>query len=202
VPEAVKGPLDAPFEGYSFGNRTPAADRMAASAKPNVLIVFHSRLGWMAIVHSGGMVRQLTFAHPSSHAALEACDPALLENARYPPRNEPLVCRLQAFACGAPVDFSDVPIDVGGLSEFQRRVVRCCRRIPYGQTLSYGELAAQAGSPGAARAVGNCMAANPVPLIVPCHRVVRADGCLGSYSAPGGTRTKKRLLALEGLRFD
>jgi methylated-DNA-[protein]-cysteine S-methyltransferase len=174
---------------------------MAASAKPNVLLVFPSRLGWAAMVHTGGIVRRLTFAHPSLQAALQACDPELLENARRATHSEPLVRRLQAYACGAPVDFSDVPIDVGRLSEFERRVVRCCRQIPYGQTLSYGELAAWAGSPRAARAVGNCMAANPVPLIVPCHRVVRADGRLGSYSAPGGTRTKRRLLALEGLRF-
>jgi methylated-DNA-[protein]-cysteine S-methyltransferase len=63
--------------------------------------------------------------------------------------------------------------------------------------LTYGELAAKAGYPGAARAVGNCMAANRIPLLIPCHRVVCAGGRLGSYSAPGGTVTKRRLLALE-----
>ena len=76
-----------------------------------------------------------------------------------------------------------------------------CRRIPYGRTMSYAELAAKAGSPNAARAVGNCMAGNRIPLIVPCHRVVCSDGRLGSYSAPGGTRMKRRLLDLESKKL-
>ena len=82
-------------------------------------------------------------------------------------------------------------------SRFQRRVLNQCRRVPCGATISYARLAAKAGYPGAARAVGNCMAGNPIPLIVPCHRVVCSDGRLGAYSAPGGTAMKRRLLALE-----
>jgi O-6-methylguanine DNA methyltransferase len=105
--------------------------------------------------------------------------------------------RLQAFAAGKPDALGDIPIDLGRLSEFQRQVLKQCRRIPYGRTLSYAELAAKAGFPRAARAVGNCMAANRIPLIVPCHRVVRSDGRLGAYSASGGTAMKRRLLALE-----
>jgi methylated-DNA-[protein]-cysteine S-methyltransferase len=108
-----------------------------------------------------------------------------------------LVRRLQAFAAGQPDALGDIRIDPGPLTDFQRRVLRQCRRIPYGQTLSYAELAAKAGFSRAARAVGNCMAGNRIPLIIPCHRVVCADGRLGSYSAPGGTSMKRRLLALE-----
>ena len=117
-----------------------------------------------------------------------------------PPRGKAqktLAHRLRAYAAGAAADFRDVCVNVGELTAFQRAVLACCREIPYGQTVTYGELAARAGFPGAARAVGNCMAANPVPLIVPCHRVVRGSGGLGRYSAPGGTRMKKRLLELE-----
>ena len=105
--------------------------------------------------------------------------------------------RLQAYAAGNPDDFRDVPVDPGPESPFQASVWRHCRKIPIGQTLSYAELAAKAGSPGAARAVGNCMARNRIPLIIPCHRVVNANGSVGFYSAPGGARTKRRLLALE-----
>jgi methylated-DNA-[protein]-cysteine S-methyltransferase len=72
-----------------------------------------------------------------------------------------------------------------------------CRRIGYGQTISYGQLAASVGAPGAARAVGTCMATNPLPLVVPCHRVIPAAGPPGFYSAPGGCRMKQRLLAME-----
>ncbi len=155
----------------------------------------------MALIGAGDVLRQLTLAHRSAHAAAGACDPELLENARRGTWNGQLVRRLQAYATGTPVDFRDVRVDPGRLTAFERRVVGQCRRIPYGETVSYGELAARSGSPGAARAVGNCMAANRIPLIIPCHRVVRADGRPGAYSAPGGTRTKRRLLALEGVRF-
>jgi methylated-DNA-[protein]-cysteine S-methyltransferase len=96
-------------------------------------------------------------------------------------------------------DFRDVLIDPGPQTEFQRLVVDHCRQIPPGATLTYGELAARAGRPRSARAIGNCMAANRIPLIVPCHRVVGADGGLRGYSANGGLRLKQRLLDLESL---
>jgi len=85
-----------------------------------------------------------------------------------------------------------------GATDFQRRVWRAARTIPWGQTRTYGELAAMAGSPRAARAVGQCMASNPVPLIVPCHRVIRCGGALGGFSAVGGQALKRRLLEWEG----
>ena len=91
-------------------------------------------------------------------------------------------------------------VELDHLAPFARRVVELCRRIPYGQTLTYGELAAQAGSPRAARAVGNVMRTNRCPLVVPCHRVVPSGSGLGGYSAPGGVRAKLRLLELEGNR--
>ena len=104
----------------------------------------------------------------------------------------------QFFSAGIGYLFQWVfEIDLGWTTEFQRRVIRRCRRIPYGKTATYGQIASAAGSPGAARAVGSCMAANRFPLIVPCHRVVRSGGGIGAFSAPGGTRTKRRLLAME-----
>ncbi len=77
-----------------------------------------------------------------------------------------------------------------------------CRRIPWGQTRSYAQLAAVAGRPGAARAVGSVMAKNRVPLVVPCHRVIASSGQLGGYSAPQGLSLKRRLLAMEsGVKY-
>jgi methylated-DNA-[protein]-cysteine S-methyltransferase len=105
--------------------------------------------------------------------------------------------RLVRYADGEPVDFRDVPVAVEHLSAFQRRVVRACRAIPAGERRTYGQLAAAAGSPGAARAVGQVMATNRVPLIVPCHRVVASGGRLGGFSAPQGLAMKRRLLSLE-----
>lgn len=85
-----------------------------------------------------------------------------------------------------------------GAGDFARRIYTELRRVKWGETVTYGELAARAGEPSAARAVGMVMAKNPVPLIVPCHRVVRSDGGIGGFSAPGGADFKKKMLALEG----
>ena len=175
---------------------------MATPKELTSLVVFPSPLGWMALIGTGDLLEQLTLGHGSARAAARACDAELLQRATRAAWNEPLVRRLQAYASGKRVDFRDVRIDPGGLTGFRHRVIAQCRKIPYGKTLSYGQLAAKAGSPHAARAVGSCMAANRVPLIVPCHRVLRADGRPGAFSAPGGTRTKLRLLALEGRHFD
>jgi methylated-DNA-[protein]-cysteine S-methyltransferase len=110
---------------------------------------------------------------------------------------ENVVERLVRYAAGEPVDFSDVPVSLDHLSAFQRRVVKACRAIPCGDRRTYGQLAAAAGSPGAARAVGQVMAGNRMPLVVPCHRVVASGGGLGGFSAPQGLAMKRRLLALE-----
>jgi methylated-DNA-[protein]-cysteine S-methyltransferase len=165
--------------------------------KPCTILVFPSRLGWMAVLVAGTTVRQLTFGHPTAAAARAALDPELAAGATPSRKESPLVRRLRAYASGAADDFRDVRIDLGPLSEFQRRVLIQCRRVGYGSTISYARLAAKAGHPRAARAVGNCMAGNRIPLIAPCHRVVCSDGRLGAYSAPGGVLMKRRLLALE-----
>ena len=89
-------------------------------------------------------------------------------------------------------------IDYRGASDFHRRVCEAARAIPPGQTLTYGELAARLGKPGAARAVGGVMARNSLPIIIPCHRVVAAGGRPGGFSSPGGVATKLRMLRLEG----
>jgi methylated-DNA-[protein]-cysteine S-methyltransferase len=157
----------------------------------------HGPLGWMALVGAGNTLKQLTFGHASAQAAVRALDRRIAADATHGTWNPPLIRRLLAYAAGRPTDFSDVEIDLDSLSDFQRRVVAHCRRIPYGKTLTYGQLAAKAGSSRAARAVGNCMAANRYPLVVPCHRVLPANGQAGAFSAPGGAAMKKRLLALE-----
>jgi methylated-DNA-[protein]-cysteine S-methyltransferase len=161
------------------------------------LLVFRTALGWMAVVVCGRTVKRLTFGHGSAAEAAAAIEP---DAARRPARGKtahPLVRRLKAFAQGEADDFLDVSVDYGPVGDFQRRVLDRCRRIPPGKTLSYAELAVRAGSPRAARAVGNCMAKNRVPLIVPCHRVIGSAGQFGRYSAPGGAAMKRRLLDLE-----
>jgi methylated-DNA-[protein]-cysteine S-methyltransferase len=106
--------------------------------------------------------------------------------------------RIAAYFEGENVDFStDPPVDLTDLGPFQRAVLLACRQIGYGETRTYAQLASNAGRAKAARAVGTAMARNPVPLIVPCHRVVRADGGLGGFSALGGITLKQQLLRHE-----
>ncbi len=169
------------------------------------LFVFRSELGWMSLRMHDGAVVALSFGHRSAAAATRAIAPGQVpplpfeEGQRVRASNwqREVVERLQQYAKGVRVDFCDLPVEFGQISEFQARVLKACREIPYGQTITYGELAVAAHRPRAARAVGSCMAGNRVPLIIPCHRVVRAGGDIGPYSAAGGTATKRRLLQME-----
>ncbi len=108
-----------------------------------------------------------------------------------------LADRIWDYFRGVRVEFDDFVLDLSCTSPFQLDVIEACRRIPYGEVRTYGELAALAGSPRAARAVGNVMRTNRFPIIVPCHRVVRSGGQLGGFSAPDGISLKRRLLELE-----
>ena len=95
-----------------------------------------------------------------------------------------------------------IEIDLSSVPPFYRSVLEACRRIPYGQTASYADLARAVGKPNAARAVGGAMARNPLPLVVPCHRVLRADGSIGGFSSAHGVDEKIRLLRLENAALD
>lgn len=157
---------------------------------------FPSELGWMAIAGQGELLLELTFGHANPQKALAALQTAGIEIQEW---NEPLAAQLQEFAAGRFVDFSEVRVDLEYLrTPFQRSVTTLCRTIPWGETWTYGKMASEAGSPRAARAVGNVMAANRTPLVVPCHRVVAStSNSHGGYSAGAGIRTKLRLLEAE-----
>ena len=110
-----------------------------------------------------------------------------------------LITQLQRYFAGERIDFSDAAVDLAGVDDFRRTIYDLTRAIGWGQTASYGELARQAGTSGAARAVGQAMGHNPVPIIIPCPRVLAAGRKIGGFSAFGGAITKERLLALEGV---
>ena len=98
-------------------------------------------------------------------------------------------------------DLSKIELDLRAVPAFNAAVYRVARTIPPGETLTYGEIAARLDDPGAARAVGQALGANPIPIIVPCHRVLAAGGRAGGFSAPGGVMTKLKLLEIERRRF-
>jgi len=100
-----------------------------------------------------------------------------------------------------PVDLRDVVLDLEGVPPFHQRVYAAARGIPPGETMTYGEMARQLGERGAARAVGQALGANPFAPVVPCHRILAADGRSGGFSASGGVSTKLRLLEIEKARF-
>ncbi|KAF0245601.1 MAG: methylated-DNA-protein-cysteine [Planctomycetota bacterium] len=114
-----------------------------------------------------------------------------------PPEIRKAAQAIQEHLAGRTVRL-DLRVDLGGVSNFERRIFEVLRETCPGETLSYADLASRAGRPGAARAVGNALRKNPVPVLVPCHRVLAAGGKIGGFSAPGGTDTKRRLLSLEG----
>ncbi len=102
-----------------------------------------------------------------------------------------------AYFEGSCVDFRNIPIVLSSLSQFCRLVLTACRNIEFGRTVSYSALAKKIGRPAAARAVGSALARNPLPLIIPCHRIVRSDGKIGGFSAAGGKTLKTKLLKHE-----
>lgn len=105
--------------------------------------------------------------------------------------------RIVAYAAGEPDAFADVRLDLTGISAFNRRCYDDIRQLGWGETTTYGAIARRLGDVGLSRAVGAAMGANPIPLIIPCHRVLAADGRTGGFSAPGGVTSKMRMLALE-----
>ena len=106
--------------------------------------------------------------------------------------------KIKAYFEGELVEFgSDVPVVLDGYSEFGRKVLKACGKIKYGETVSYGQLAKMVGRANAARAIGGILGKNRLPLIVPCHRVIRCDGGMGGFSAEGGVEVKEKMLEME-----
>ena len=112
------------------------------------------------------------------------------------------VAAVRRYFQGNETDFSELELDLDGQDEFFKRVYAAARRIKWGQTTTYGDLAKELGAgPETARDVGQAMARNPIPLIIPCHRVLAAGGKIGGFSAPGGAAAKIRMLGLERVEF-
>lgn len=112
---------------------------------------------------------------------------------------EAVINQIEDYAAGEAVDFSAVPLDLEKVPEFNRRTYALLLQVGWGETTTYGALARQLGDVALSRAVGAAMGANPIPLIIPCHRVLASDGKAGGFSAPGGAESKLRMLALEGV---
>lgn len=164
--------------------------------------LFETAHGVAAIAwHTGGIV---SFRLPSSareetgRAVLRQLPNAIADEP--PPEIAATIAAARRYFDGEKVDFSGVGVDLGAQQPFFTQVYETVRRLGWGQTTTYGAVARELGAgPEAARAVGQAMASNPVPLIVPCHRVLAAGGMVGGFSAPGGSASKLKMLAIEGV---
>jgi len=156
--------------------------------------VFQTDAGWMAVLASERGIVHGTLPHPSADEALKALGERAHQATRTDERFTDLISRLQGYFRGENPSLPD-RLDLSGGTPFQCAVWEGARRIPYGETRSYGELAEEIGRPGAARAVGQAMNRNPVAIVIPCHRVVASGGKLGGF----GNRLdlKWALLSLE-----
>jgi methylated-DNA-[protein]-cysteine S-methyltransferase len=157
--------------------------------------IFETSMGVMGIIASDAGLRHVVLPGPVTvvKQRIRALAPDAKQDLKL---LSTLVEDIQQYCNGKLVTFRFEP-DFGAATDFTRDVWSACAQIGYGQTLTYGELAARVGKPGAARAVGTAMAKNPLPLIVPCHRVCASGGRLGGYSGPEGVPFKQRLLYME-----
>ena len=112
-----------------------------------------------------------------------------------------LVGMLRRYTAGEAVDFSGVPVDLDGIDPFRRAIYDAARRLDFGETTTYGGLAEEAGYKGRAQDTGQALGRNPVPIVVPCHRILAAGNKIGGFSAPGGSAAKERLLEMEGVHL-
>ena len=156
--------------------------------------VVDTPIGALTLVASDAGLARIRFDPERWPAVRPARDPARMVGVDEDPVLADAAARLGAYLAGAEVDL-DLGVDLAGVPPFARAVYDALRQVPRGGLTTYGHLARQVGEPGAARAVGSAMNRNPLPIVVPCHRVVAADGSLGGYA--GGLELKRWLLTLE-----
>jgi methylated-DNA-[protein]-cysteine S-methyltransferase len=157
--------------------------------------ISHTGTGWVGILGSSHGLVRTTLPLPSDEEARQQLGDRLKHATEAPQLFKDLVKRLSAYFKGQRVSFNDA-LDPSVATAFQRQVWEIARLIPYGETRSYSWVAGKLGKERAVRAVGRALGQNPLPVIIPCHRVVEKDGSLGGYS--GGVEIKKELLRLEG----
>ncbi len=156
--------------------------------------IFNTEAGWLGLLGSSEGLRLVVLPQNSEQKARESLGDYVKQADWSSEPFRDLAERLQAYFKGEKVNFPD-RLDLSGATEFQRRVWEATRHIPYGETRSYAWVARQIEKPAASRATGQALGRNPLPLIIPCHRVLASDGSLGGFT--GGLDMKRYLLKLE-----
>ena len=165
------------------------------------LELFETELRWICLLWKYDSLARLSFYHSSDTVAKTRVETEFGRSVINRTHKTTLASALSRYAAGEVISFSDIKVLAPGTT-FQQKVLSCCQQIPYGSVMTYGEVAEQVGHPGAARAVGGVMRNNNCPLVIPCHRVLGANGKLTGFSAGCGVALKHRLLQMEGINQD
>lgn len=149
---------------------------------------YKSPIGWIDIIAEGNQILRASFSEvePPSEPTFPPTFPVLNRTIKL----------LDLYFAGGPIDFAEISVQLVYATDFQQQVWEAIRQIPYGEVRSYQWIADRIGRPKSARSIGNAVGANPVSILIPCHRVIRSNGALGGYG--GGLERKRQLLALEG----
>jgi methylated-DNA-[protein]-cysteine S-methyltransferase len=187
-PESHRGPEGARATPFAGSNKLDPC-RQVGQIATMATTCFDTSFGPCAIAWEVGVITG--FSLP----------PTRCGNQPTPPWISDIISRVQRHLTGEMQDFADLPFSWAIVSAFQRKVYQAALSVKPGQTASYGQLAAASGHPSLSREVGQALAQNPWPLLIPCHRFIGADGRMTGFSSPGGIKTKLRLLALEGAQL-
>lgn len=182
-----------------LGDRTLAPASMGAYAFAMEATIFETALGWFGIGWTEIGLARVFLPGEGPDALRERLGRAGCVSGDPGRSIADLMNRIEDYSDGQAVDFFDVQRDLSGRPDFHRRAYDLLVKVGWGQTVTYGDLARQLGDVGLSRAVGQAMGANPLPLVIPCHRVLASDGKPGGFSAPGGAAAKLKMLALEGV---
>lgn len=178
------------------------ADKAADVPAHAQYCVFDTAIGPCGLAWGAHGLRRLQLPERDRTATAKRLGMRAAAARELPTQIDRLIADIQSYMNGRRTDFAAVTLDLTGIDAFEQQVHAAARRIPWGDTTSYGELAQQIGAPQAARAVGRALARNPLPIIVPCHRILAKGHRVGGFSAYGGAFTKQHLLALEGVRVE
>jgi len=180
-----------------MGTRQPSPKRLTPDASCVTVYVFRTPWGWMGMSETAKGINAVVLPKASRQAVLSELQEAsaVLLEAQVSSRLREARSQLTDYLAGTRRSF-DLPLDLSRGTSFQQKVWRILRRISYGRLRSYQWVAARVGGSQYARAVGNAVGANPMPIVIPCHRIVAQDASLGGFS--GGLPTKRKLLTLEG----
>ena len=188
------------IEHMQHGTYATRTDRHPMSSVQNYCLI-ETSIGWLGIAWSETGVTQLQLPERDRMNTERRLKRRVVNGVESEPSAKiaDVVAMLKRYAAGESVDFSAAPLDMAGCDAFRLAIYDAARTLRFGETTTYGELAARAGYPGQARDTGQALGRNPVPIIVPCHRILAAGNKIGGFSAPGGAETKERLLGLEGV---